>query len=215
MQLSKVLILSLFSLSLTANVFAARWDGATVDMSGSNNTGSTNICDQPRPFDSGKALFWDSMCGQNQPQDDSSLILIPQDPTYPADPYEDDSDRFWNDWEKEMQKVWEDDTTQQDIQEKQKRKEWSSQTATQMVNIWVYAYNQPDGLRSGYLNPEMMADLADNRYMFDDILNSCLTTKIYNDFDNITNLIDSGKHDRASHWMAGMLSDCYYQVRGF
>ena len=60
-----------------------------------------------------------------------------------------------------------------------------------------------------------MSDLNHNRYMFNELLNNCLTTKIYNDFANVTNLVNSGKDERASHWMAGMLRDCYYQVRGF
>ena len=59
----------------------------------------------------------------------------------------------------------------------------------------------------------MMNDIHQNGYMFRDQLNECLAKKIYNDFENTSNMQRTDRKDRFLNWTAGMLRDCHRKLR--
>ena len=181
---------------ISSNSFAARWDGATVDMSGSNESGSSNICDQPRPiFDIGRAKFWDSMCGGNTPAPEPDPY-IPEVITPEPDPY--------------IPQVItpQPDNYAREQYERALRK-WANDFSTWLI------YSMPQ-----YFNyhPEIAADLYELRKdLYNPNLRArvqrCLANKVANDVENVRNFMNRGDDDRLIGYHVMAINNCYRQVR--
>lgn len=207
-----VLLLVLLFVSISTSAFSERWDGATVDMSGSSS-GSSNICDQPRPiFDPGKAAMWDGMCG-NRNNSNPNPTPNPQ-PVNPRDDYSGNSgngDFNWEEWQREFNRDWErpqDDQYRREQYERQKR-QWAVDMSHWMVySMPTYFYYHPDTAAN---LPQLRQDLY-NDFIRGRVIN-CLAHTVYNDAQNVSNMVNSGNYDAAVGRYVMAINNCYLQVR--
>ena len=93
------------------------------------------------------------------------------------------------------------------------KQEWARSMSSWVIDTWTNIIYVNRQRLSGYLSPEMMNDIHQNGYMFRDQLNECLAKKIYNDFENTSNMQKADRKDRFLNWTAGMLRDCHRKLR--
>ena len=93
-----------------------------------------------------------------------------------------------------------------------KKKRWAIDMSNWVIDSWLAKYTNRQKL-SGYLTYPMMNDIYQNGYMFRNQLNDCLGRKIYNDYSNISNMVNAKRYERLLHWIAGPLRDCHRQIR--
>jgi|GEM_PF-2998243 len=203
-----ILLSTLLLVLLSTPLFAARWDGATVDMSGGSSSGS-NICDQPRPiFDTGKAMMWDSMCGGNNTPTPQPQVTDPYEPSRDnSQPEELD----WDKWQEEFNRDWDQPADDRQARERYNRevKKWANDFSHWLV------YSMP-----AYFNyhPDTAANLFELRNALYDAnlrgrVQRCLANSVANDTNNVKNLMNQGNDDRLIGYHVMAINNCYRQVR--
>lgn len=199
-----VVLTVFFVVFLSTQAFSERWDGATVDMSGSGSSSGSNICDQPRPiFDTGKAMMWDSLCGGNTQQPEPNPRINPRpDSTPPFD---------WEQWQRDFNRDWDNPADDRAARERYNRevKAWADDFSGWLI------YSMPQ-----YFNyhPDVAADLSQLRQdLYNPILRGrvqrCLSNRVANDTENIRNLMNLGDDDRLIGYHVMAINNCYRQVR--
>ena len=201
-----ILLSMLFVLLISTYVFAARWDGATVDMSGSSS-GDDDICKQGRPL--GEPInqrIWDMRCGGNNTPT----------PTPDVDPYKPDTsqpdDFDWDKWQRDFDRDWDNPADHKFEREEYNRKvkEWADG-----FSHWVI-YSMPAFF---YYHPDVAANLPElRRDLYNPVLRGkierCLSNHVANDVDNIRNIMNSfNDDDRDIGYQIMTINNCYRQLR--
>lgn len=197
----------LFLVLISTQSYSERWDGATVDMSGSNS-GSSSLCDQPRPtFDPGKAAMWDGLCGNRNtptPEPSDQEAYIPEDNPQP--------DNFdWDEWQREFDNGWENPSDNRAARERYNRevRDWANQ-----FSYWVI-YSMPTFFN---YHPDVAANLPALRNdLYNPILRGqiqqCLAYRVANDTENVRNLMNLGDQDRLIGYHVMAINNCYHRLR--
>lgn len=145
---------------------------------------------------------WDIKCG-------NSSAPKKQEPDNHVDAYDDDPDSFWDKWIKDMEKETPDKYPQR--QQEREKKIWADNTANQILKDLVNRYRNGNLQTGNYLSNEMMYDMANNGYQFKDAMENCLSKRLFNDSENVSNFIARG--DDVAMRMSGDVRNCYRSVR--
>jgi len=190
-------------------VLAARWDGATVDMSGSQK--EIPLCQQMRPlYDQLAQLNWDIKCGnKNKPQKPNQ----DQDYYYNQDDTATDYYDFdWDDWQEDFDRDWDrqEDHRYEIEQYNRELKAWSTEVAEVALDNIVFGWAEGTR-RSSYLDDDMLSDILNHGGYFQDALTECLADHIYRDSENVGNRISNGMD--VTSFLEGSVRDCYIKIR--